>query len=166
MLTIRKCQLTDQKPARDLILRILNEEFPKEIENLPTDDLNDISSSYGALGEAFFVAVNSGKVIGTVAVKREDERTAMLRRLFVDPTYRRKRIGTQLLERAVQFCCEVGYTELIFKTTSTMQNAVRLCEKKGFIPRARLSVGPIQLLKFALFLKDEALLRESKTASS
>ena len=166
MLTIRKCQPNDRKPARDLILRVLNEEFPKEIETFPTDDLNDIASSYGALGEAFFVAVNSGKVIGTVAVKREDERTAMLRRLFVDPQYRRKKIGSQLLEHAIQFCRDVGYAELIFKTTSTMQSAVRLCEKKGFLPRARLSLGPIQLLKFALFLKGEAILRESKTASS
>ena len=149
-----------------MIGRVLNGEFPKEAENFPTDDLDDISSAYGKLGEAFFVAVNGGKVIGTVAIKREDERTALLRRLFVDVPHRRKRIGTQLLEHAVQFCRDVGYDELIFKTTSTMRNAVQLCEKRGFVPRARLSLGPVQLLKFALFLKGEALLRESKAASS
>lgn len=166
MSTIRKCQPEDRKGARDLIVRVLAEEFPKEAENFPTGDLEDISSSYGKLGEAFFVALNANKVIGTVAVKREDERTAMLRRLFVEPGHRRKMIGTRLLERAIQFCREVGYDELIFKTTSTMQSAVRLCEKKGFVSKAKLSIGPIQLLKFALFLKSEPRVHEKETASS
>ena len=166
MLMIRKCQPNDQKAVRNLIARVLNGEFPKEAENFPTDDLDDIPSAYGKLGEAFFVAVNSGKIIGTVAIKREDNRTALLRRLFVDAPHRRKRIGTKLLEHAIQFCRDVGYDELIFKTTSTMHNAVQLCEKRGFVSRARLNIGPVQLLKFALFLKGEVLLPQSKSASS
>lgn len=154
---IRKCEAEDEKAVRELIGRVLNSEFPKEIQAFPLEDLNDINSHYQNLGEAFFVASANGKVIGTVGIKQEDERTAMLRRLFVDPTYRRKQVGTLLIDRAIQFCREVGYSEVMFKTTSTMQSAVQLCQKKGFVPRARLDLGPVQLLKFALFLKGEAL---------
>lgn len=163
--TIRKCQSSDQQAARDLIANVMREEFPQESSTFPLADLNDISVSYGKLGEAFFVASLNGKVIGTVGIKREDERTALLRRLFVDSKYRRKKIGTQLLERAIEFCREVGYDELIFKTTSTMESAVQLCEKKGFTPKAKLELGSVQLLKFALFLKGETVLPQSKTVS-
>ena len=166
MVTIRKCQEDDQKEIRNLIVGIMAQEFPKEAATFPTDDLENISASYGKLGEAFFVASTNGKIVGTVGIKQEDKRTALLRRLFVDSKYRRKKIGSQLIERAVQFCREVGYHELIFKTTSTMANAVQLCEQKGFVPKARLGLGPIQLLKFALFLKNEVALPQGKATSS
>lgn len=166
MVTIRKCHESDQKEVRDLIVRIMAKEFPKEAATFPVEDLENIASSYGKLGEAFFVAVSNGRVVGSVAVKQEDERTALLRRLFVASDFRRKKIGSQLIDRAVQFCREVGYHELIFKTTSAMENAVQLCEKKGFVPKARLELGPVRLLKFALFLKSEAVLPQGKAISS
>jgi GNAT superfamily N-acetyltransferase len=155
MVTIRKWQPSDEAAVTDLATKILNEEFPKENSAFPVDDLNDVQSHYRRLGEAFFVATVNGKVIGTVAIKREDERTAFLRRLFVDSQYRSRRIGSQLVERAIEFCREVGYDELIFKTTSSMERAVHLCQGKGFVPRARVNLGPIQLCKYALFLKGE-----------
>ena len=166
MITIRKCQSNDEEAARELIVETLHQEFPKDIQTLPLEDLDDISSSYGKLGEAFFIALSNGKVVGTVAIKREDERTAFLRRLFVSPDFRRKRIGSDLIERAIEFCREVGYDEIIFKTTSAMDRAVSLCEKKGFVPKTKLEVGPVHLLKYALFLKAEALPRQSKKVSS
>ena len=166
MVIIRKCHENDQLSAKQLVTRILKAEFPKEISAFPLEDLEEINRSYGKLGEAFFVACEDGKIIGTVGVKQEDERTALLRRLFVDSSYRRKKLGSQLVERAIQFCREVGYEELIFKTTSTMKNAIRLCEIKGFAPRARLDLGPVQLVKFSLFLKNESVLPQKKTVSS
>ena len=166
MVMIRKCHQDDQRDVKNLIVKIMQEEFPKESSSFPVEDLNHITSSYGKLGEAFFVASANGKIIGTVGVKQEDKRTALLRRLFVDPQYRRQKIGHQLVDRAIEFCREVGYDELIFKTTSTMDGAVKLCEKKGFVPKAKLDLGPVQLLKFALFLKHSAALPQSKTVSS
>ncbi len=166
MVTIRKCHESDQQAAKELITRILREEFPKESPAFPIEDLNEINRSYGKLGEAFFVALDEGVIIGTAAVKQEDERTGLLRRLFVDSTYRRKKIGSQLIDRAIEFCREVGYEELMFKTTSTMSRAIKLCEAKGFVPRARLDIGPVQLVKFTLYLKNESVLPQQKTVPS
>lgn len=166
MVTIRKCHPNDQEATRGLIVKIMSHEFHKESQNFPTDDLGDICSSYGKMGEAFFVAQENGKIVGTIGVKQEDERTALMRRLFVDVEYRRKGIGSQLINRAIEFSREVGYDELTFKTTSTMAHAVHLCEKKGFVAKAKLEVGPIRLLKFALFLKEEPILSRGKKAAS
>lgn len=139
-----------------MIERILKQEFPSESQAYPTQDLEDILQSYGSLGESFFVAMDSDRIVGTVGIKREDDRTAFLRRLFVSSEYRGKRIGEKLVERAIQFCKEVGYDEIVFKTTSTMNRAIQLCKKKGFVQRAHVDLGPIQLFKFALFLKNGA----------
>ncbi len=157
---IRKIKKEEYDQAKELILSIMTGEFSEESNAYPSQDLNDIGSSYGKLGEAFFVATENGSIIGTVGVKREDDRTAFLRRIFVRPEYRRKRIGDKLMDRAIDFCGEVGYQEIVFNTTSRMQGAIKLCQRKEFSERAKLDMGGIELLKFTLFLRENSPLRD------
>lgn len=150
MVKIRKFQPGDEQAVKDLIAGIMNQEFPQSLSAFPLDDLNHIQDVYGKLGEAFFVAEDSHKIIGTVGVKREDDRIALLRRIFVAPEYRKQKIGVQLVERTIEFCKEVGYQEIVFKSSSKMDGAIRLCQKKGFHQRAKLEMGGMELLKFVL----------------
>ena len=154
MITIRRFSAEDGSSVRDLITQIMNEEFREDTAAYPTDDIDQIDRSYGGLGEAFFVAVDTHhKIIGTVAIKKEDDRIALMRRLFVSRNFRKQNIGIKLIERALQFCDEVGYAEIIFRTTSRMQGANQLCQKKGFKERARLQLGQVDLYKYALSLR-------------
>ncbi len=150
MFTIRRFTPADGESVRVLISGIMDQEFRDAKAAYPTHDIDQIEQSYGGLGEAFFVAVNGPKVVGSVAVKKEDDRVALLRRLFVDPTYRKQQLGVKLIDRALKFCDEVGYKELVFKTTSRMVGAVTLCQKCGFVQRAKIQLGDIELLKFSL----------------
>lgn len=156
MITIRRYQPKDQAAVKSLITHIMSEEFGEAKNAYPTDDVENIDDSYGNLGEAFFVAVDGEKVIGCVGIKKEDERTAMLRRLFVAKDYRRRQIGMKLIDRAIEFCQEVGYDELIFKTTSQMVGAIHTCQKKGFVQRAHIALGSIELLKFVFLIHKPA----------
>jgi len=150
---IRRFTAEDKDIINGLINSIMAEEFRDDLQAYPNQDIETIETSYGNIGDVFFVAEDHDKVVGTVAIKKEDERVALLRRLFVDTNYRNKKIGVKLIERALNFCQEVGYQELVFKTTSRMQGAIQLCQKKGFVQRAKLQLGDIELLKFTLSLK-------------
>jgi len=150
--TIRKFKQEDGQAVQRLIAGIMDQEFPLSKAAYPMEDLLDIPRVYGNPGEAFFVATNQDCVIGTVAIKREDDRMALLRRIFVDPSHRKQRIGAALVDHAIKFCRENGYQEIVFRTSTKMDAAIRLCEKKGFQQRAKLEVGGFELLKFILFL--------------
>ncbi|MBI3314279.1 MAG: GNAT family N-acetyltransferase [Candidatus Omnitrophica bacterium] len=154
MIAIRRFKSEDESRVKGLITGIMNQEFHDSSAAYPTDDLNDIDQTYGGIGEAFFVASDGHKIVGTVAIKKEDDRIALMRRLFVDTAYRNQQIGMQLIERVFQFCKEVGYQEIVFKTTSRMEGANKLCKKRGFIPRAKLNLGALELLKFSLSLRE------------
>ncbi|MFC1809444.1 GNAT family N-acetyltransferase [Candidatus Omnitrophota bacterium] len=156
MFAIRKFNPDDADQIRELIRSIMVNEFPEQQKNYPLNDLEDINDTYGNIGETFFVALFGEEIIGTVAVKKEDERSALLRRIFLKPEYRNRRYGVRLLEEAINFCSVVGYQEIIFKTTSNMDRAIQLCLKKGFVEKARVDVGGIELLKFAFFLKQNS----------
>lgn len=153
MVEIRRFEKPDEKAVKKLITEIMDGEFREEKAALSLEDLESLEDSYGNLGEAFFVAQDRRKIIGTAAVKREDDRVALIRRIFVAPEYRKRQIGLRLLDRAIEFCREVGYRELIFKTTSRMSASIELVKKRGFQSRAKVPLGGVELLKFSLSLE-------------
>ncbi len=148
MISIRRFADGDHDEVVALIKGVMSQEFAQDAYAYPTADLDTISETYGNLGEAFFVAIDGKKVVGTVGIKKEDDRIALLRRMFVSADYRGQKIGTKLILRALQFCEEVGYDEFVFRTTSRMTKAIDLCKKNGFIQRAKIQLGPIELFKF------------------
>ena len=158
MITIRRSVPKDDAEVVDLISTIMDSEFHDAKHAYPIEDVECIEKAYGGIGEAFFVAMDnkSHKVVGTVAIKKEDDRVALLRRLFVAPTHRNLKIGKRLIDRALEFCREVGYEEVVFKTTSKMSGAIDLCCKNGFVQRAHIVLGPIELIKLSLSLRKDA----------
>lgn len=157
MVHIRHFDHKDAEAIKKLINQIMDGEFRDEKAVLSLDDLDSLKESYGRLGEAFFVAEDGKKLIGTVGVKREDDRIALIRRVFVAPEYRNKQIGLRLLNRALDFCKEVGYRELVFKTTSRMSSSIELVKRLGFQSRAKVPLGKVELLKFSLSLEGRRL---------
>jgi N-acetylglutamate synthase-like GNAT family acetyltransferase len=149
MVTIRRCETKDHGAVKALVTQIMNEEFGESKKAYPMDDVDHLEKAYGGFGEAFFVAEDNHKIVGTVGIKKEDERVALLRRLFVSPAYRGRQIGSKLIDRALEFCEEVGYEEIVFKTTSQMVGAIKTCQKKGFIQRAKLNLAGVELFKFS-----------------
>ena len=155
MVQIRRFESKDADEVKRLINEIMNLEFLEDRPAFSFEDLDNLRDAYSQLGEAFFIAEDGKKIIGTVGVKREDDRIALIRRIFVSPAYRNKRIGLQLLNRAIEFCQEVGYQELIFQTTSRMADAIKLMRKRGFQSRAKVPLGSVELLKLSLSIKDK-----------
>lgn len=153
MIQIRHFESQDAEAVKRLITGIMDSEFQDEKAAFAFDDLDALQDSYGSLGEAFFVAEDDKRLVGTVGVKREDERVALIRRIFVSPDYRGKKVGLQLLNRAIAFCEEVGYRDLIFKTTSRMTGAIELFKKRGFQSRAKVNLGSLELVKLTFPLK-------------
>ena len=152
MVQIRRFETPDKEAVRKLIGQIMDGEFREDKVAFSFEDLDNLDKHYGDFGEAFFVAEEGGRIVGTTGVKREDNRIALIRRIFVAPEYRKKQIGSQLLNRAIDFCREVGYRELIFRTTSRMNAAIELVKKQGFQSRAKVPMGRMELLKFTLSL--------------
>ncbi len=160
---IRRYNPGEEHEISQLINGIMGQEFGDAKSAYPTEDIENLNTHYGALGEAFFVALDGDKIVGTVAIKKEDDRIALLRRLFVDTTYRRRQIGVELIDYALKFCHEVGYHEVVFRTTSRMEGAIKLCQKRGFVQRAKLNLGAVELMKFSLSVRN-GYKAEKKTA--
>ena len=142
----------DSVAVKDLILSILEKEYPFDRSAYQDSDINDISGTYRGEGNVFFVIEEDQKIVGTVGIKKDTPQSALLRRLFVDEKHRRKGLGTILLKKGIDFCRSNNYVEIIFRATDRMSQAMHLCKKMGFKEKDDLEVSGFRIHRFELKL--------------
>jgi N-acetylglutamate synthase-like GNAT family acetyltransferase len=95
------------------------------------EDLSKILEIYSGRGN-FWVALERGRVIGTVAIRDMGGETAKLNRMFVLIDYHGKGVGQALFEKALSFAKKQGFKKLILNTHTLMSRAHHFYEKNGF----------------------------------
>ena len=124
---VRTFESTDGKHVKDLIVSILSKEYPFDKEVYEDEsDLVDIDSAYGGKRDTFLVLESEGKILGTIGIKEDSKSTAMLRRLFVEPSCRRKGYGALLLDKGIRHCKKNNFKHIVFRTTGRMAQAINL----------------------------------------
>lgn len=149
---IRPAQGADLAEIKTLITSILSHEFPIDQSAYTAEDLGHLADSYPPPSSTFLVAEEANRIIGTCAVKAESLKTAILRRLFVDPRYRGQGIGHSLLKEALSFCRAQGFREIVIRTSTRMEQAIRLCRSLSFQEAGRWELGAVILIRFRLKL--------------
>lgn len=152
-MTIRPAGSLDVSAVLQLVTDILRAEFPQDQAAYPAEDLRRLTETYREPESLFLVAEEKGKILGTCGVKAEDGKTAILRRLFVDPSSRGKGVGFGLLQEALSFCRKQGFQEVVIRTSTRMEQAIRLCSSLGFQEDGTWTMDEVTLVRFRLKLQ-------------
>jgi carbonic anhydrase len=70
--------------------------------------------------------------IGCIAIRKIDEETAELKRMYVKPAFQKSGVGSNLLNRALALAKNFGYKKIRLDTLSNMLPAIELYKKNGF----------------------------------
>ncbi len=149
---IRPVQAADGAQVKELVQTILEKEFPVDRSAYVVDDLEQLTQTYGGAGSGFLVAEDGNRIVGSCGIKAESPQRAILRRLFVDPSFRRQGVGAALLKEAISFCRSHGFREIVISTSTGMEQAIRLCRSLGFQEDGRWGMGKVTLIRFHLRL--------------
>jgi DNA-binding MarR family transcriptional regulator/GNAT superfamily N-acetyltransferase len=82
--------------------------------------------------ERAWIAELQGERVGAVFCVREDDTTAKLRLLHVEPSARGAGVGTLLVEECVRFAKDAGYSAIELWTVSVLAPARRVYQRAGF----------------------------------
>jgi DNA-binding MarR family transcriptional regulator/N-acetylglutamate synthase-like GNAT family acetyltransferase len=82
--------------------------------------------------ERAWIADVAGEPAGCIFCMRQDDTTAKLRLLLVEPDARGMGIGARLVEQCVRFAEQAGYTSITLWTQSILEGAQRLYARAGF----------------------------------
>ena len=81
---------------------------------------------------AFLVAYLDDMAVGCGAVRRLDEATAEIKRMYVDPTVRGRGIGRALVEALECEARLAGVTRIVLETGTRLAPAIKLYEAMGY----------------------------------
>ncbi len=125
---------------------------------------NDTGADIDSLHEAYFsdegassfwVACYGDVVIGMIGVQRTRKDTAEVRRLRVREDFRRRGVGSLLLEQATSFCRTRGYLKVVLDVRIERGPAIALFEKHGFLLARTSDRGGHSLHDFYMDLYSE-----------
>ncbi len=124
----------------DLILRIQNDEEKIGLSLAEQPDLLDIPMYYDRNGGGFWIAVEQGAVVGTVACMNYGDGNAVLKKFFVREDWRSKKLGLALYQTAISYLKEKGYVQVLLDTPSVAKASHRFYERAGF---RKINVGEL-----------------------
>ena len=128
-LVIRPFEPSFQDEALRLIQAGLAEHFGT-LDPARNPDLRDIAGFYGA--ENFYVAFVGDEMVGTAALKHESDGSCRIARMSVRPEYRRRGVGTAMLDHLLSVAAARGYTRIVLETTRDWHAAQAFYRANGF----------------------------------
>lgn len=96
------------------------------------EELAGLQKMYALPEGGILLAAEENAVVACVAVRRIDDTTGELKRMYVQPQWQGRGIASALLEKALQLAKECGYSSVRLDTLDTMTPAIQLYKKYEF----------------------------------
>jgi putative acetyltransferase len=124
----------------ELILSIQQREFGIAITLDDQPDLKNIPSVYLQGAGHFWMALEDGKLIGTIALIDAGNNIGVIRKMFVRKQHRGSGIAQDLLNLLVSHARTHGFKSLYLGTIDRLEAAIRFYDRNGFalIPNDQL----------------------------
>lgn len=105
------------------------------------------------------VVYDGRKAIGGGAIRRYDDETAELKRIFVRPEYQGRGVGTKLVSLLLEWAGELGYQRIILETGELLAESCAVYQKLGFqvIPNYAPYVNMPESLCMEKNLREESI---------
>ncbi len=96
------------------------------------EELKNPAKKYTFPEGEMLVALNGEQVAGMVAYHRHSSVRCEMKRLYIKPEYRCRKLGEKLVREIIEHAKNAGYTEMVLDTIEPLKPAIHLYEKYGF----------------------------------
>ncbi|HEX6502493.1 MAG TPA: GNAT family N-acetyltransferase [Terriglobales bacterium] len=122
--------------AQSLGFSLCFQGFDKELADLPGD--------YAPPAGRLLLANYAGELAGCVALHQLESGICEMKRLYVRPQFRGKRLGLALIQRVIDEAQQIGYRSMRLDTVEPlMKEAVKMYRRFGFREMAPYCANPI-----------------------
>ncbi len=115
-------------------------------------EIEDPTVKYAEPFGRLYVVYADGKLAGCIGLKKNDEKSCELKRLYVCESFRRLGIGRMLVEKIIAQAKEIGYERIFLDTFPFLESAIRMYKKLGFKETESYNGNPMDNL---IYLKLE-----------
>ena len=145
---VREAQLGDLADVRRLLVEYANAlPFALDFQDFD-DELATLPGRYAPPGGRLLVGSIDGQVVGCVGVRRFDDQTCEMKRLFVSADARGSGLGRVLAETSIAAARGLGYRRMRLDTVPGMETAQALYARLGFVEIEPYTVNPVSGARF------------------
>ena len=127
----------------------LDPEYQKSLDEQNYDEEQEhLEDKYGLPGGRLYLAWYDGELAGCVGMKKLDDKTGELKRLYVRPAFRGQHLGRKLVERIIEDARSLGYSRLMLDTMPELVSARQMYENMGFQVTKRYNNSPLDTTIF------------------
>lgn len=101
-----------------------------------------------AVGGDAILLYDCSEAAGCVALRKIDDETCEMKRLYVRNKYRLKKVGFQLASSIIKIAKELGYKSMKLDTLSLLSSAIRLYKSLGFLTTDPYIYNPMEEAEF------------------
>ncbi len=90
------------------------------------NELENLEDKYGLPYGRLYLAFCDEKLAGCIALRKIDDENCEMKRLYVKPDFRGKKIGNILVERIIEDAKSIGYKHILLDTFPFLETAIKL----------------------------------------
>ena len=105
--------------------------FNLDVENEVNFTMNNLDKFAEPDGRLLLVKVD-GEIAGTISLRKIREDAGEIKRMYVKPKFRGKKLGNLLIEEVIEVSQGNDYSRLYLDTAHFMSSAISLYKKYGF----------------------------------
>lgn len=114
--------LVEHEPA---FRKYLDEQnYDEEVENL--------EMKYGMPWGRLYLLLCDGRIAGSIGLKKFDEESCEIKRLYIRPEFRGHHLSDILLKKFIDDAREIGYKYILLDTFPFLESAIHIYKKLGF----------------------------------
>lgn len=122
-----------------------------ELQNY-SGELDDLNEKYGIPKGRLYIAFFDNQLAGCIALRSINDKCCEMKRLYVRPQFRGKKIAKSLIELIINDSKEMGYSYMLLDTLPFLRDAIEIYKKFGFYEIPQYNDSPI---KGTVFLKKD-----------
>jgi len=133
---VRRAKELCEEYARSLGFELDFQDFDDELASFP--------GCYAPPGGCLFVATVGERTVGCVGLRKLSPDVCEMKRLYVQPRYRRLKIGRALAEATIEEARRLGYARMRLDAIRSMTAAVALYRSLGFNEIQQYCPNPVE----------------------
>ena len=107
-------------------------------------ELEDLSEKYGMPWGRLYLLRCDDKTAGCIALRKIDDNSCELKRLYIKPEFRGNGISKTLVARIISDAKEIGYQYILLDTLPFLKSAIQLYRSAGFYEIEKFNDSPMQ----------------------
>lgn len=107
------------------------------------EELSHLEEKYGPPSGRLYLACCGREAAGCIGLKKIDDQNCEMKRFYVRPQFRGRKLGVQLMQKIIMDAREIGYSHMLLDTLPFLEDAIRMYKKSGFYTIDRYNDSPV-----------------------